>query len=137
MTDATETLLADLETWSEDTRNFHRDRELADRALLATGWRCVADPEHPAKVRWEFGKNPVVSCWEPCVPHPINSLDAALGQMPYGWRLFEMWQVDPDGPWRVKATCATSMIETKHATLTIAVTKVAIMAWNNVEAWPT
>ena len=45
-------LLADLAAWTEETRSFHGDRELADRVLLATGWRCLPDPEHPAKVRW-------------------------------------------------------------------------------------
>jgi hypothetical protein len=80
-------LLAKLEAWSRDTGDFHSDRQLADEVLIATGWTCHPDPTFEGGVRWEFGKNPTVCTGENSRPHPVNSVDAALGQIPFRWSL--------------------------------------------------
>lgn len=124
-------LLSDLAAWSDDTRSFHGDRQLADRILLVTGWRCLPDPEHPARVKWEFGTNPVYTAWEPHHPHPVNSVDDALGQLPYLWRVCGMTQPDGDGEWRVQAVGRDGgSVFAAHRSLSIAISIVAAKAWD-------
>lgn len=96
-------LLAKLEAWTEETRNFHGDRQLADEVLLACGWRVFPDPTFEGGVRWEFGTNPTWCASESSRPHPINSVDAALGQIPYGWALAlgDKIQWVSEGKWRI------------------------------------
>ncbi|MES2055796.1 MAG: hypothetical protein V4564_07660 [Pseudomonadota bacterium] len=122
-------LLGDLSRWSEDERNFHSDRQLADRVLLATDWRCLPDPQHPAGVKWEFGTNPVHTSWEPHHPHPINSVDSALGQLPFKWRICSMKQSGADRPWEVTAIRDDALVEGSHASLTAAISIAAVRAW--------
>jgi hypothetical protein len=126
---ANDTLLSDLTAWSEDTRNFHEDRQLSDRILIATGWRCIPDPGHPAKVRWEFGKNPTVSCWEPYVPHPINSIDDAIGQVPFRWLVVSMARMTDGMPWSVIVRDNAESVLGQHISLSVAVSIAAVRAW--------
>ena len=127
--EATAALLADLYTWSEDVGSSHGDRELADRVLLATGWRWVADEDHPAKVRWEFGTNPVYMAWEPTHPHPIRSIDAAIGQLPFRWRICSIVQSALGAEWCVEAEGNGAEVCATHATLPVAICLVAVKAW--------
>jgi hypothetical protein len=131
MTDEeTNTLITDLVAWREHA--FHADRQLADRVLLATGWRCLPDPGHPAGVKWEVGRNPVVTAWEPHHPHPVNSLDDALRQLPPGCRIGAMAQYDCIGEWRVLAvTGERPAVEALHLSLPIAVCITAVTAWRH------
>src|SRR4051812_16221620 len=106
--DSLSALLAKLEAWRE--HDFHADRQLADEMLIATGWRVVQDPEWEHGIRWEFGTNPRYSSSESSRPHPINSLDDALGQLPFRWSLAELADVTSwageKGPSIVAATAA-------------------------------
>ena len=86
MTDLT-ALLAKLEAWTPETASFHGDRQLADEVLIATGWSCHPDPQFEGGVRWDFGTNPTVCTSENSRPHPIQSVDHALGQIPFRWAL--------------------------------------------------
>lgn len=122
-------LLSDLAAWSEDARSFHGDRNLADRVLLATDWRCVADPGHPAGAKWEFGTNPVCTIWEPHHPHPVNSIDDAIGQLPFGWRVWQMVQPNRDGEWQVQAVRDGASVHGFHTSLPVAVSIAAVKAW--------
>lgn len=128
--DPTVALLVDLAEWSDDTRDFHGDRNLADRVLLAADWRCIPDPDHPARVKWEFGTNPVCTCWDPYVPHPINSIDDAFGQMPFGWRVWKMEQRDRGGPWQVSAVADGIAVDAIHPALQVALCIAAVKAWH-------
>jgi hypothetical protein len=124
-----EKITADLATWSEETRDFHKDRNLGDRVLLATGWTCAPDPDHPAKVKWQFGTNPIVTVWEPHHPHPLNSLDAAMGQLPFGWRICRMDQRNQGDTWYVYAVRDGAMVDGFHKSLHIALCIAAVLAW--------
>ncbi len=124
-------LLNDLAAWSEQTRNFHADRQLADHVLLAAGWRCLPDPEHPAKVKWEFGTNPVVTCWEPYTPHPINSIDPAIQQLPFNWRMRMMMRPNPNGEWGVEAAKNDRVVVGFHTELAVAISIAVVRAWKD------
>lgn len=123
------TVEEELQAWIDETRSYHADRQLADKVLLATGWRCLPDPEHPAKVKWEFGTNPVCTVWEPHHPHPVNSLDAALGQMPFKWMVLGMnwakglWNVD------VMSTLDSTVVVGVHPNMELAACIAAVRAW--------
>lgn len=135
-------LLAALAARREATADFHTDRQLADRVLLATGWKCSPDPSgHQARVRWHFGVNPEVSCWEPTHPHPVNSVDAAIGQLPFGWEAIRMTRrnatKDGGGAWHVMAAenwprgrAGWHKLHAEGATLAIAVCALAVQAWD-------
>lgn len=135
-------LLAALAAWREDSRSFHADRQLADRVLLATGWTCSPDPSgHQARVRWHFGVNPEVSCWEPTHPHPVNSVDAAIGQLPFGWEAIRMTRRNPTkdggGAWHVIAAegwprgrAGWHKLHAEGASLAVALCALAVQAWD-------
>lgn len=129
MAETAAVLCADLAAWSEDTATFHGDRNLSDRVLLATGWRCIPDPDHPKKVKWEFGTNPVYSAWEPYVPHPVQSIDAAFGQMPFGWRVWRMGQSDRGGLWLASVVRDGAAVDGIHKSLPVALCIAAVRAW--------
>lgn len=97
-------LLDKLTAWKPESRSFHTDRQLADEMLLACGWRVCPDPEFEGGCRWEFGTNPRYCTGETNRPHPVNSVDAALGQIPYGWALGKLYDYVQDSvvPGRVK-----------------------------------
>lgn len=122
-------LLAALAAWREATADFHGDRQLADRVLLATGWQCVP---HEQGVRWHFGVNPEVSSWEPTHPHPVQSTDVAMGQMPFGWRVMRMaWRAG--GGWHVIGEVPGSGAGRVHAdgpSLAVALCVLAVIAWD-------
>lgn len=124
-------LLAALAAWREDSRSFHTDRMLADRVLLATGWQCSPDG---ARVRWHFGVNPEVSTWEPEHPHPVQSGDAAAGQMPFGWEVIRMTRRnatrDGGGAWHVIANAGGTKLHAEGASLPVALCALAVQAWD-------
>ena len=121
-------LLAALEAWREDAASFHGDRQLSDRVLLAAGWRCLPDPGHPTGERWEFGTNPVYSAWPPYHAHPVQRLDDAIGQMPAGWRLCRMEQIERAGHWSVMAVRDGLAVQTSHPSLPVAVCMAVVKA---------
>jgi hypothetical protein len=122
-------LLQDLQLWTEETATFHGDRELSDRVLIAAGWRCIPDPGHAAKLRWEFGTCPAVLVWPPYVPHPVRSIDAALSQIPPTWRLWCATQIFRDGHWTIDLAGFGAVVSGSHAAMSIAICVAVVRVW--------
>lgn len=82
-------LIADLCSWTIEKGDFHSDRQLADRVLIADGWQVIEDESFEGGIRWSTGRNPTYCTSESNRPHPINDLNAALGVIPidYNWSL--------------------------------------------------
>lgn len=80
-------LIAELESWTIETSDFHRNREIADQVLLLDGWKVQADSTFEGGFRWYWG---FYSTSESTRPHPILSLESARGLVPlrgFGFRL--------------------------------------------------
>lgn len=77
-------LIDKVKNWSFDTSDFHSDRQLADEILLATGWNTEPYLSFEGGIRWYFGTCPQVSVSDAGRPHPLLSMDAALGCLPQG-----------------------------------------------------
>jgi hypothetical protein len=86
------TLIKALETWTLESSDFHRDRQLADEVLLADGWKVEQNPHFEGGVAWVWGTSPKVLMADATRAHPINDLNAAFGVIPHGcdYRV-DMW----------------------------------------------
>jgi hypothetical protein len=122
-------LVAKLEAWSEETSEFHADRQLADEVLLATGWTCEPDPGFRGGLAWSFGTNPRVSVAEGEQPHSIRSVDAAIDQLPPDWRVWYMEQALRDQVWRVRCVSFEDQDLAEHPALPVALCILAVKAW--------
>ena len=78
-------LIRDLEAWTLDGSDFHKDRQLADEVLLADGWNVEHDVDGHRGVLWTWGTNPKIMMADDYRHHPINDLNAAFGVIPYGF----------------------------------------------------
>lgn len=137
-------LLAALAAWREDSRSFHADRQLADRVLLATGWQCSPDgaPGDHGRVRWHLhvrtgnGNWAGPNVYEPHQPHPVRSVDAAAGQMPWDWEVLRMARRCPskDGGhlWHVIGgpRSDATKLHADGASLAVALCALAVQAWD-------
>ncbi|HEY0342209.1 MAG TPA: hypothetical protein VGC34_15495 [Steroidobacteraceae bacterium] len=131
-------LLAKLAAYDREKGDFHGDRRLADEILLACGWQVQANPEFEGGMEWWFGKNPRVSASQRSHPHPVNSLDDALGQLPFYCALAGVTRgipFDYGGDWRVKVrdNRRFTYIDASHADRIIAVCIAAVTAWSALE----
>lgn len=133
MTDVKD-LFAALHTYDEDISTFDQRRELSERVLLATGWTHQPDPCHPAGEKWQFGAgtNCIVTVWDAQVPNPIQSIDAAMGQIPFGWNITAMTYSKRRDEWLVEVLTDRLARAAIHKSLPVAISIAAIKAWAEV-----